>query len=230
MAHETPTITAERRERVGTRYARRLRKAGRLPAVIYGHNIEPVAVHVDEKDMMYHLRHGSHVVELKVDGGKTETCLVKDLQYGYLGDDVVHVDFTRVNLQEEVTVHVHLNFVGTAAEAHHAGAIVKHDLTELAVRCKVSDIPEELKVDLAKMDGTVLNAREVELPSELELAEDPDAVVCSIAFVKRQVAVGEETELEAAEGEPELISEAGEEGEGETAEAAEQSDEGKAES
>jgi large subunit ribosomal protein L25 len=207
MAHETPKIQAEPRERVGTRYARRLRKAGRLPAVIYGHGVEPLAVHVDETEVVDHLRHGLHVMEVTVNGGKKQTCLVKELQYGYLGDDIVHLDFARVNLQEEVTVNVHLDFVGEPEESHHAGAIIRHDLTELSVRCKVSAIPEEIKVDLATMKGQQLHAGEVSLPPGVVLAEDEERIVASIGFVKKTVTAAEEAEVEAVEGEPEVITE-----------------------
>lgn len=228
MSHQTPTIAAAVRDRTGTRYARRLRAAGRLPAVIYGHQQETVHVSVDEKEMLTHLRHGLHVVELQVEGEKAETCLVKDLQYGYLGDNVVHVDFARVNLQEEVEVNVHLVFVGTAPEMHHAGAIFNQEHPELLVRCKVRDIPEDIKVDVSQhMEGMTLMAGDIPLPANIQLADDPGKLVASIEFVRQTAAVGEEAEVEAgAEGEPEVISEGaeGEEGEGE-GEAAESSSE-----
>jgi large subunit ribosomal protein L25 len=199
-------IDAEPRERTGSRYAERLRKVGRLPGVIYGHKTAPVSVSVDEKELLTHVGHGAHVINLKIDG-EPEMCLVKALQYGYLGDNVIHVDFARVNMQEEVTVHVHLNFVGTPDEAHHAGAILKHDLTELTIRCKVSAIPEEIKVDLSKMEGTVLAAADLELPAGIELAENETATVCSISFVRKEEEVGEEVAVEAEAAEPEVITE-----------------------
>jgi large subunit ribosomal protein L25 len=220
MKHETPTITAQRRERTGSRYTRRLRRSGRLPAVIYGHKVEPVSISVDEKEILHLIQHGAHVMKLAIEGARTETCLVKELQFGYLGDNVIHVDFARVNLQEEVTVNVHLAFVGTPEEAHHAGAILRHDRTELAVRCKVSQIPEEIKVDLSKMTGLHLMASEVELPSHLALAEDPETLIASITYVKKHVEVGEEAEVEVELAEPEVITEArAEEEEGKAAEA-----------
>jgi large subunit ribosomal protein L25 len=219
MKYETPTVAAQVRERTGSRYAQRLRKVGRLPAVIYGHKTDPMAVSVDEKEILTHVRHGAHVLNLAIEGGKTQTCLVKDLQFGYLGDNVIHVDFARVNLAEKVTVHVHLAFVGTPEAAQHAGAILKHDHTELTIRCKVSDIPEEIKVDLSKMHGTHLTAGEIELPPGLQLAEDEGDIIASVSFLKKQVEVGEEAEVEAEAEEPEVISEAraeGAEGEAET--------------
>jgi large subunit ribosomal protein L25 len=228
MSHETPTIKAEVRDRTGTRYARRLRAAGRLPAVIYGHQQAPVHVSVDEKEVISHLKHGLHVVELHVEGESPETCLVKDLQYGYLGDNVVHVDFARVNLQEEVEVNVHLVFVGTAPEMHHANAIFNQEHPELLIRCKVRDIPEDIKVDVSRMEGMTLMAGQIPLPAGLELADDPNKLVASIEFARQVAAVGEEAEVAAeGEAEPEVISEGGDEaeGEGEAAESASESSE-----
>lgn len=207
MAHDTPTIEVQPRERTGSRYTQRLRQSGRLPAVIYGHKIDPLAVSVDEKEMLLHLHHGTHVIELAVAGSATETCLVKDLQFGYLGDNVVHIDFARVNLGDEVTVNVHLDFVGTPHEAQRAGAILEHDQTEIAVKCKAGSIPEEIKVDLAPMEGTTFLASSIELPPGVELAEDPSAIVVSISFLRQEEPEGEAVEVEGA-AEPEVITEA----------------------
>ena len=70
MSNDTPTITAQPREHTGTRFSRRLRESGRLPAVIYGHKTDPVSISVDEKEVLTHLRHGSHVINVEVEGGQ----------------------------------------------------------------------------------------------------------------------------------------------------------------
>ncbi len=155
MSHETPTLPAERRERHGSRYAQRLRKAGRLPAIVYGHGSDPMSISVDAKETLAHLHHGNHVFNLSVDGGDTETCLVKDLQFGYMGDDVIHVDFARVNLDEKVRVLIHLDFHGTPAAGKKGGFNVVHDLAEIEVECAVRNIPENLRVDLDGFEDIV---------------------------------------------------------------------------
>ncbi len=206
---KTPSITATTRERTGTRYAQRLRKQGRLPAVIYGHETDPVSISVDEKEMLTHLKHGTHVLSLNVEGGSKETCLVKELQFGYLGDNVIHVDFARVDLDEEVHVHVHLNFVGEPASARKTGAILSHDLTELEVICRVNEIPDEIKVDLNLMgEATVLTVAEVQLPPGLRATTHPGTPVAHISFVHKEEAVGEEVEVVPGVEEPEVITEA----------------------
>ena len=206
---KTPSITATTRARTGSRYAQRLRKQGRLPAVIYGHRTDPVSISVDEKEMLTHLKHGTHVLSLNVEGGSKETCLVKELQFGYLGDNVIHVDFARVELDEEVHVHVHLNFVGEPASARKTGAILSHDLTELEVICRVNEIPDEIKVDLNVMgEATVFTVAEVQLPPGLRATTHPGTPVAHISFVHKEEAVGEEVEVEPGAEEPEVITEA----------------------
>lgn len=211
MSHEAPKLAATPREKTGSTYARRLRKQGRLPGVIYGHKLDPVAVSVDEKEILTHLRHGTHVLTLAVQGAKPETCLVKELQFGYLGDNVIHVDFTRVDLEEEVEVAVHLKFVGEPKAAEQAGAILSYDVTSLDVRCRVDAIPDEIKVDLNRMgEETVLTVADITLPPGVTAVDEPDTPVAHVAYVKKEeeAVVGEEAEVEGAAAEPEVITEA----------------------
>lgn len=205
MAHETPTLAATRRERLGTRYARRERQSGRLPAVIYGHKTDPIAILLDEKQTLSLLHHGTHVVNVQIEGGATETCLVKELQFGFLGDNVIHVDLARVDLDEEVEVSVHLRFLGTPEAAKKPGSIVHYELTELPVRCKVRDIPDEIRVDLGGM-GDSLPAKDVQLPAGVRLDVAPNEIVARIELVL-DVAEGEAAAVEGTAAQPEVITE-----------------------
>ena len=205
MSKETPTVVARRRDRLGSRYAQRVRREGRLPAVIYGHGTQPMPVSFDEKETLTLLHDGNHVLNVKVEGGEVETCLVKELQFGYLGDNVIHIDLTRVDLDEIVEVSVHLRFVGTPEAAKKPGAIVHHEFTELPVTCKVRDIPEDIKVDLSKM-GESLLAREIEMPAGVSLAVAADQVVSRIEMIQEMVE-GEAAAVEGATSQPEVITE-----------------------
>ena len=111
MAHEAPIVKVELRDKLGTRYARRLRKNGRMPATIYSKDTDPISVSIDEKEILKHLHGGSHVMELDNGDGNPATALVKGLQFGYLGDNLIHVDFARVNLKQVVTVTMTLDFL-----------------------------------------------------------------------------------------------------------------------
>lgn len=211
MQSATPTIEAASRPRVGSVHAQRLRKSGRLPGVIYGHKRDPVAISVDEKEMLEILRRGAHVLTVQVQGAEPETCLVKDIQFGYLGDNVIHVDLARVDLQEEVTVRVHLAFVGQPKSATEAGAILAHDMTDLEVTCRVSDIPSEIKVDLTAMgERSLLTVGDLVLPPNVRVEADLHAPVVHISFVKHEETpvVGEAAEVAAGPAEPEVITEA----------------------
>lgn len=210
--HDTPTISAERRDKVGTRYAQRLRNSGKLPAVIYGHQTDPVAVAFDKKEIINILREGAHVLNVNVGDDKSETCLVKDLQFGYLGDNVIHIDLARVDLNEEVTVNVSLNFVGEPAALKAAGAVLRHDLTQLEVICKVSAIPDEIVVDISEMEQ-VISVGEIVMPEGVRCTMDEQVAVTHITYVAEVSEDGEGAELDAdLESEPEVISEAKEDG------------------
>ena len=186
MSKEVPTIQAARRDRLGSRYSKRLRASGRLPAVIYGHGSDPLAVHVDEKITITALKKGLHVMNLEIEGSGTETCLVKDLQFGFMGDDVIHMDLARVNLEEVVTVTVSLEFFGAPDAAKKSGVVVVHELNDILVRCKVRDIPEHVRADMTTMTGETFTAADLKLPAGVELAVDPHAVVARLQILKEE--------------------------------------------
>lgn len=205
MSHATPTVIARKRDRLGSRYTQRVRREGRLPAVIYGHKSDPVPVTLDEKETLGLLRHGAHVLNVQIEGGETETCLVKELQFGYLGDNVIHVDLARVDLDEEVNVSIHLRFVGVPEGAKKPGTIVNYDITELPVICKVRDIPEEIKVDLSHMGDTFL-AKEIALPAGVRVDLDADDIIARIELIAELVE-GEAAAVEGTAVQPEVITE-----------------------
>ena len=182
MTQQTETLEIETRDRTGSRYSQRLRKNGRLPGVVYGHGTDPISIHCDHKTVVAALEHGHRVFSLTI-GGSEETVMVKDLQFGYLGDNVMHIDFTRVNMNEEVTVSVSLNFIGEPEAANAAGAVVMHEKSEVHVTCKVRDIPEEIRVDLTSMEGTHLDASGIPMPAGCVLADDPDTTVVAVSIV-----------------------------------------------
>jgi large subunit ribosomal protein L25 len=218
MASTTPTVAATLRERLGTRYTRRLRAQGLLPVVIYGHGEKPVSAAVNAKEMLGHLHHGSHVINVALAGGASQTSLVKDLQFGYLGDDVIHVDLARVNLDEIVRVNVRIEFFGECAASKKPGAVLTHDMAELAINCKVRDIPESVRADLSAMQGEMLSAGDLKLPAGITLAIDPHAPVARVITIAEEAA-GEAAAPAAAEAAPAADAKK-EGGEGDAAKAA----------
>ncbi len=205
MSKESPVLKAERRDRLGTRYARRLRDQGRLPAVIYGHGAEAVSVSLDRKEVLTTLKHGVHVLNVQVGDGATETCLVKDLQFGFLGDDVVHVDLARVDLDETVTVKVHLTFYGQPESARKPGAVLVHAVNDIEVSCRVRDIPSDIRVDITNM-GDDFTAQQIKLPAGVTLVTPPNTMVCHVEIVKEEVAAAPEAAEAATAAEPEVLT------------------------
>jgi len=205
MAHETPIIKVELREKVGTTYARRLRKNGRLPATIYAKGHDPVSVSVDEKNIISHLKAGNHVMELDNGDGSPATVLVKDLQFGYLGDNLIHVDFARVNLKQVVTVMMTLDIIGKPKLAEAAGAVLEIPRPEIEIECMVQNIPDSIKVDLSKVEE-IFTVGDLELPDGVKATLDPERHIAHVTLVKEET---EETE-DLGEDEsvtPEVISE-----------------------
>lgn len=204
MPNETITINTELRERTGTRFAQRLRKTGRLPGVIYGQDDAPTSISLDEKEVLEHLQAGARVVSLTV-GGNSETCLVKDLQFGYLGDNVIHIDFARVNLDQVVTVNVPVNTFGAPKLASEIGAMLEVIRNEIEVECKVSDIPTEIRVDITEM-GEALTVGDIDYPAGVKPMLEPEKHIVHITFIKEEEAEGEEAAVDADGAEPEVIS------------------------
>jgi large subunit ribosomal protein L25 len=205
MSKNTPTLKAAPREQLGSRYAKRMRAAGHLPAVLYGHGTKPMSITLDAKETISTLKHGAHVVQLAIEGGATETCLVKDLQFGWMGDNVIHVDLARVDLDEVVTVKVRLQFVGVPESAKKPGAVLTHDVTELMIKCKVRDIPEDIRVDLAGVTADVYTVGEFKLAAGLTAVTDPHAALARVVTVAEEVE-GEAAAPTAGAAEPEVLT------------------------
>ncbi len=193
---EIPTLKAEPRKAAGSRAAKRLRRSGKLPAIVYGHQTEPEAVTLDYHDVELQIQHGTHVVNLDI-GGKTQSCLFKDAQYDHLGMKLMHLDLTRVNLSERVTVNVTLEFKGSPKGVADGG-VFHTGLSGLDIECSVSNIPESIKVDVSGMEMFhVLYVKDLVLPEGVDAITDAETVVATV----REPTVTAEEEAEAAEGE-----------------------------
>ncbi len=210
---DTVMLKAEVRQQVGTKVSAQLREQGKLPAVVYGHKQDTVSIALNAHEFIENLHHGHRIFDVDMDG-KKETVLVKDIQYDYLGKDVIHTDLVRVNLNEMVDVQVSIEMVGTA-KGTHEGGIIDEQLDHLIVKCKVSAIPEIISVNVTEMAlGDVLRAGQIALTEGAELVTDPDAVVLVCHEAKAAISEGE-AEGEGVEGEaatePEVITEKKEE-------------------
>ena len=198
-------LKAETREQAGTHSAKKIRQQGRIPAVVYGHKQEPVTISVDAHDMIAALQSRRRVVEVQI-GKKKETMIFKDMQYDYLGKEVIHVDLMRVSATEMVKVEVPIELRGVPKGILEGGIIVKH-LDRLEIGCIVTDIPERVVVSVKDIGvGDNLHARDIELGEGVKLITDPEALIvtCSVVAAAKST---EEIE-EAAPATPEVIGEA----------------------
>jgi large subunit ribosomal protein L25 len=216
---KTLLLKAEIREQTGSKHAAKLRGQGRIPAIVYGHKQEPVSISLDAHNLVEELHHGHRVLDVQI-GKKKEKMIVKDLQYDYLGRDVVHADLMRVDVTETVRVTVPVELKGTAKGTHEGGIIEGH-ADHLEVECKVTDIPESIVVSVKEVEvGDTIHAGDVDLPDGVKLASDPSMllVTCSLVAAAKTT---EELEEEAPAA-PEVIGEVkeGKEAQEETSEEA----------
>lgn len=186
------------RDARGTRAARRMRRRGIVPGVVYGHGQEPVSVGVAGDVLAAAVRHGSRLVELQ--GAVTEKAIIRDLQWDVYGQHVVHVDFARVSEGERIHMTVPLELKGTAPGAKDGG-VIEHHLHEVEIECPVIAIPEKLLMSINDLQlGGHKTLAQLDLPNGVTLLDDPEQVVVHCVTPS-----DEEVEAAPASAEPELI-------------------------
>jgi large subunit ribosomal protein L25 len=202
-------LKAEKREESGKGAARKLRAAGRVPAVLYGHGVGPMAVSVDAKDL-FHILHGSAgtnvLVDLQVDSTQ-HLSLPREIQRDHVRGRYLHVDFLAVRRDETVTVSVPVHVVGESPGVK-AGGVIEHHLWELEVECLPGDVPDGINADVSKLQvGDSLRVADLIPPRGVSVLTPLEESVVSVVIP--QVRVVEEVEAVAEEGE-EAAAEEGE--------------------
>ncbi len=202
---EALVLKAEIRKQTGSKHAAKVREQRRIPAIVYGHKKEPVAISLDVRNLVERLHHGHRLMDVQI-GKKRQKMIVKDLQYDYLGKDIIHVDLMRVDVTETVKVTVPIELKGTARGTHDGG-IIEEQTDRLEVECKVTDIPEAIVVSVKEIGvGDTLHAGDIELPDGVKLVSDPGMLLVSCSLVAAAKST-EELEVEAPIA-PEVIGEA----------------------
>jgi large subunit ribosomal protein L25 len=189
----------------GTRVARRLRKKGLIPGIIYGHKQAVVPVTLTRDDVWRMLKTPSHLADLDVNG-TSETVLIRDVQWDHLGKEVLHLDFARVSAEEMIETEVTFEVKGLPAGLA-AGGILEHLVHTLRIKCRAGAIPESLKADVSPLQvGEGIHVRDLVLPPDVTVDHDPDLLLAHIVI--RAVAEepkAETAEAEAAAAQPEVI-------------------------
>jgi large subunit ribosomal protein L25 len=199
-------ISATPRTIQGTGASRRLRRTGRIPAVIYGGGKDAAAIELDHKEVFYQLKneafHAS-ILSLELDG-KKEQVLLRDYQMHPFRPLVLHVDFQRVNPKEKIHMKVPLHFINAdiAPGVKLSSGIVSHIVTEVDVACLPKDLPEFVEVDLANLAaGNSIHLSELKLPKGVEivaLTKGDDLAVASIAIPRGAIEAAAAAETPAA--------------------------------
>ena len=198
---ESVQLKVEKREGRGTRKARHLRKTGQVPGVVYGHKQETISVSLSAEELARVVRQGTHVVDLRLDGG-LEKALIRDLQWDHLGKDLLHIDFERVSADERIEVPVRIELKGIAPGVT-GGGILDQPLHTLTVECLAISIPDSIRVNSNELQlGGAIHVKDLTLPEGIKVLADPDAIVVHITApaVEPEAVVAP-----AATAEPELI-------------------------
>lgn len=179
MASSQSTLAVSTRQPAHSRETRRLRRSGRVPAVLYGQGGEPVALDVDARELRHALAASGAVLDLEVDGAKTEPAVVKDTHRHPVRGEILHIDFLRVDLKQAIHAAVSVTLVGADdAPGVKEGGILTHETRELNVEALPNDIPETIEVDVSGMEmAATLALGDVTAPQGVTLLDDPEATI-----------------------------------------------------
>jgi large subunit ribosomal protein L25 len=201
MAQQTELEIAPR-EVLG-KATKRLRKVGIIPANIFGHKEEPQAVQIDATafDRLRRSHGATGIIALRMPGNNgVQTALIRHVQHDPRSGKVIHVDFFRVSLNENLKVKVALHFVGEAPAVKNENGVLLHLLDALEVECLASEIPEYIEVDISSLSeiDDILHAEDIKLPQKVKLVTDPKEGVAKVAATRAEVAEEAEEAAEAA--------------------------------
>jgi len=208
---EQARLKGQMREGRGKGAARAARRAGQIPAIVYGHGLPSEAIQLPERALRNFLGSDGENVIINMELGKdeAETVMLKEVQIDPLSRRLVHADFIRVSLEERLTAHVPIVAMGIASGVI-AGGVQEFLLRELQVECRVVDIPERIEVDVSLLEvGDQIRVGDIKLPGDMDILDDPSIMVITIAaptiikeVEEEEIEVEEEEEME-----PEVIGE-----------------------
>ena len=190
-------IKAELREKKGKELAKKLRAQGKLPAVLYGEGKDSVAIAVSLDDVKKVLRSKMGInttLKLKY-GKKVDDAMIYELQYDYLGREIIHVDFKRVDLNKPVEITVPIHLVGTPIGVKQEGGFLDFITREIDLICLPKDIIEEITVDVSELHaGQSLKVSDLDLDEKYKLLTDESVVIATVTTKAEEEEVEEEEE------------------------------------
>jgi large subunit ribosomal protein L25 len=211
--HSTTALQAKQREPSGSRSARRLRRTGAVPGVVYGGGEDPVAFAVNARELRHALADAHALLDFQLDGGKGTPVVLKELTRHPVSGEAVHIDLLRVRLDQAIQAPVLLELTGVEeAVGVREGGILEQPLREVVVEALPAEIPDSIQYDVSQMNvNDTVTLEVVKAPAGVTFVTDPDTVLATITPPRLQAE--EETAIET---ETELVGEgqAGQEGEG----------------
>jgi len=199
-------MNAKKREATGSKAVRKLREQGVMPGVIYGEGKDPIHIQINPKDLDGILHAGQRIISLDVDG-KRMTTIIKEVQYDYLGTNLLHADFERISAGHEITVAVPLVLHGTPA-GEKEGGWTDFTFRELHVKCIPSKLPAEILVEISQLNlSEGVYVRDLEMPEGVTATDDQDTCIVMVHPPRGEEEEEAEEAEEAEEGlaEPEVV-------------------------
>ncbi|HEV8069192.1 MAG TPA: 50S ribosomal protein L25 [Planctomycetaceae bacterium] len=217
MAVEMKLAVAKRSVK-GSTGCRRLRRAGKIPGVVYGHQIDPLAIEIAWDSLAPVLKAGTRVVDLDVEGD-VEKAMFRDIQWDTFGSEVNHIDFLRIDPNDRVEVEVPIVLKGTAPGVLGGGVLDFH-LHSVTLECLAIAIPDNIPVKIGELQiEQAIHVRELELPPNTVVRNDPETVVVQVKHIVEVVEPTGEAAAEPGPTQPEIVGrKVKEDEEGETAE------------
>ncbi|HEX5193589.1 MAG TPA: 50S ribosomal protein L25 [Solirubrobacteraceae bacterium] len=196
--NQSTALKVAPREAGGSRAARRLRRTGEIPGVVYGGGEDPVSFAVDERTLRHALADAGAVMELTVEGGGSSPVVVKELARHPVTGATVHIDLLRVRLDVKIQATVVLELTGVEdAPGAREGGVLEQQLRELTIEALPNDIPDSLHHDVSAMQiGDTLLVEALTPPAAVTLLDDPETVVATLSPPRLQVEAEEEIESE----------------------------------
>jgi large subunit ribosomal protein L25 len=203
---QTTALAVKGREADGSRAARRLRRAGNVPGILYGGGEEPVAFQVNARLLRNTLAHAGAVLELSVDGAGGTPVVIKELTRHPVSGETIHIDLLRVRLDQPIGATVVLDLLGAEdAPGVKEGGVLEQVTRELSIEALPGDIPDSIQLDVSGVQiGDTITLESVTPPGGVTLTDDPETVVATVTPPRLQLEAEEEIEKETelvAEGE-----------------------------
>lgn len=199
------SMKAIARENTKKSFAKKLRAAGKVPAVVYGKKVESLPVTVQEKEIWQILRtEANAVITMEIENEGSHPVMVYEVQKDPISNRLLHIDFHQIDLTEKIRTQVALEVIGEAIGVREEGGVLQYGTFEVEVRCLPGDVPSSIEIDVSELQiGDSLTVADLTVSEEIEIMSEPTETVVSVLAPQQEE---EETDAdEDAPTEPELV-------------------------